>query len=72
MLNAALGKTGYHVNTNHVFYRKAGIAWKGIEATDMMNFKLTPFFDECTRFIQEALDSGGKQDTYSNFMENFR
>lgn len=60
VLNAALGKTAYHVNTNHVYYRRSGIEWKGIEATDIMNFNLKPFFPETTAFIKWALESGGK------------
>ncbi|KAL8583850.1 hypothetical protein ACOMHN_040319 [Nucella lapillus] len=58
MLNAALGKTQYHVNTNHVMYKKRGINFLGIEATDFMNFDLTPFFHQAADFIEEGLKEG--------------
>ncbi|XP_050408295.1 dual specificity protein phosphatase 3 isoform X2 [Patella vulgata] len=60
IVNTALGKTKYHVNSNHVMYRKYDIIFKGIEATDHMSFDLTPFFDSCAEFIHEALKNNGK------------
>lgn len=58
VLNAALGKTQYHVNTNHVMYKKRNIDFLGIEATDFMNFDLTPFFQKAADFIEEGLKEG--------------
>ncbi|KAK7491423.1 hypothetical protein BaRGS_00017252 [Batillaria attramentaria] len=58
IVNAALGKSPYHVNTNHVMYRRHNIAFMGIEATDFMNFDLTPFFRPAADFIEEGLEKG--------------
>ncbi|KAH9518822.1 Dual specificity protein phosphatase 3 [Bulinus truncatus] len=58
VLNAALGKDAYHVNTNHVMYQKKGIKFLGIEATDMMNFDMAKYFYAASDFIQEGITIG--------------
>ena len=58
VLNAAQGKSKYHVNTNHVKYRTHNISFLGIEATDFMNFDLSPFFQQAADFIEEGLKDG--------------
>ncbi|KAK3101801.1 hypothetical protein FSP39_006448 [Pinctada imbricata] len=60
VLNTAVGKTPYHVNTNHVMYSRLGIQFMGIEAMDTMNFQLHPYFNQCADFIDKALENGGK------------
>ncbi|ESP04713.1 hypothetical protein LOTGIDRAFT_135743 [Lottia gigantea] len=60
ILNTALGKTRYHVNSNHVMYRKYDIQFKGIEATDQMNFDLSLYFYSCAEFIHDALQKDGE------------
>lgn len=58
ILNAALGKSPNHVNTNHVMYRRHNIAFLGIQATDFMNFDLSVYFKEAADFIEEGLEKG--------------
>ncbi|KAK7098584.1 dual specificity protein phosphatase 3-like [Littorina saxatilis] len=58
VLNAALGKSNFHVNTNHDMYRKRNMSFLGVEATDFMNFNMTPFFQQAAAFIEEGLHSG--------------
>lgn len=58
ILNAAMGKTQFHVNTNHVMYRRRNITFLGIEATDFMNFDLSPYFLKAADFIEEGLREG--------------
>lgn len=60
VLNAALGKDRYHVNSNHVMYQKHGIEFFGIEATDFMNCDLSKHFDVTSNFIDKGLETGGK------------
>ncbi|RUS77048.1 hypothetical protein EGW08_015185 [Elysia chlorotica] len=60
VLNSALGKDAFHVNTNHVMYRKAGIEFLGIAATDFMNYDMSRHFDKAVEFIQAGVGSGGK------------
>ena len=59
VLNAALGKDAFHVNTNHVMYRKAGIDFLGIEATDFINYDISKHFDKAVEFIEAGVESGG-------------
>lgn len=60
LLNTAQGKSNYHVNANHVMYRKVNIEYLGIEATDQMNFDLSVYFQKGADFIEKGLNSGGK------------
>ncbi|OWF34561.1 Dual specificity protein phosphatase 3 [Mizuhopecten yessoensis] len=60
LLNAAQGKTNFHVNINFEMFKRVDISYYGIEAMDQMNFQLTPFFDKSAEFIQKGIDSGGK------------
>ncbi|KAL3841906.1 hypothetical protein ACJMK2_019995 [Sinanodonta woodiana] len=60
ILNCALGKDDYHVNSNHVMYRPVNIKFMGIEADDMCTFNLTPWFKKAADFIEEAVSGGGK------------
>ncbi|GFR76992.1 dual specificity protein phosphatase 3 [Elysia marginata] len=60
VLNAALGKDAFHVNTNHVMYRKAGIHFLGIEATDFINYNMTKHFEKAVDFIESAVEAAGK------------
>lgn len=59
VLNAAVGTTEYHVQSNEELYTNAKIKYLGIEATDFINFDLTPFYEQAANFIEGALDSGG-------------
>lgn len=59
VLNAAVGTTQYHVQSNEEIYTKAKIKYLGIEATDFINFDLRPFYEEAANFIDCALKSGG-------------
>ena len=68
VLNASLGKSAYHVNTNHVMYRKRNISFLGIEATDFMNFDLSPFFQQAADFIEEGLKDGMYRQSWSDFL----
>ncbi|KAL5006718.1 hypothetical protein ScPMuIL_015524 [Solemya velum] len=60
ILNSALGKDNFHVNTNHVMYRKVGMEFLGLESDDMRFFQLHPFFNKAADFIEKCLSSGGK------------
>ena len=40
-------------------YTKAKMKYLGIEATDFINFDLTPFYKQAADFIENALESGG-------------
>lgn len=60
VLNAALGKSNFHVNSNHVMYRKVHIEFLGVEAVDANYFQIHPFFEQCADFIETALKKGGK------------
>ena len=59
VLNAALGKSQFHVNTNFVMYKRSNIEFLGIEATDAIFQDLTKFFDKSIDFIDGALSSKG-------------
>jgi hypothetical protein len=59
VLNAALGKDMFHVNTNHVMYNRANIKFLGIEATDFINCDLSKHFVSAADFIEEGIQSGG-------------
>ena len=58
VLNAAQGNSRYHVNTSPVKYQKHNISFLGIEATDFMNFDMSPFFQQAADFIEEGLKDG--------------
>lgn len=58
VLNAAQGNSRYHVNTNCVKYKKHNVSFLGIEATDFMNFDMSPFFQQAADFIEEGLKDG--------------
>ncbi|XP_076442865.1 dual specificity protein phosphatase 3-like [Babylonia areolata] len=58
VLNAAVGNTKYHVNTNVEKYKKHNISFMGIEATDFMNFDLSPFFGQAADYIADSLKEG--------------
>lgn len=60
ILNAAEGKSKFHVNTNFVMFKRVDIEYYGIKATDQMNFQLAPYFDKAVEFIQRGLDDGEK------------
>lgn len=61
VLNAAQGKERPgQVNTSPSFYSYSGIRFLGVEAFDHIAFRLYPYFDEASDFMQDALDSGGK------------
>ncbi|XP_055899110.1 serine/threonine/tyrosine-interacting-like protein 2 [Biomphalaria glabrata] len=60
VLNTALGKDAFHVNTNHVMYQRKGIKFLGLEATDAMHFDMTKYFYPAADFIHEGLTSGGQ------------
>ena len=62
LLNMAQGKSNYHVNANHVMYRKVNIEYLGMEATDQMNFDLSVYFEKGADFIEKGLSSGGNYD----------
>lgn len=51
---------GTCVLTKPSFYIHSGIEYKGIQAHDEKRFPLYRYFDECTRFIEDALSNGGK------------
>ncbi|XP_022333110.2 dual specificity protein phosphatase 3-like [Crassostrea virginica] len=60
VVNTAMGKGQFHVNTNHVMFKRVGIQFYGFEAMDMLNFQLTPFFEKSANFIEQALNEEGK------------
>uniref|UniRef100_A0A8W8NAR0 protein-serine/threonine phosphatase n=1 Tax=Magallana gigas TaxID=29159 RepID=A0A8W8NAR0_MAGGI len=60
VVNTAMGKGQFYVNTNHVMFQKVGIKFYGFEAMDMLNFQLTPFFEKSADFIEHALKEEGK------------
>lgn len=63
VLNAACGRDASLclVNTGPALYRAAGIRFLGIEALDMVGFRLDRFFDEAAEFIDSALaEPGGR------------
>ncbi|XP_061182846.1 uncharacterized protein LOC133191154 [Saccostrea echinata] len=60
VVNTAMGKGQYFVNTNHVMFQKVGIQFYGFEAMDMMHVQLTPFFQKSADFIDQGLKEGGK------------
>ena len=66
VLNAALGKDIYHVNTNHVMYAKEGIQFLGIEAEDMKQFHLDKYFEKAAEFIHKAYVSNGESTVKNN------
>jgi len=60
VLNAAKGKTVYHVNTDEDFYKPVNIQFMSIKAYDGLNFKMSPYFNKAAEFIAQGLASGGK------------
>ncbi|XP_064476397.1 dual specificity protein phosphatase 3-like [Ornithodoros turicata] len=62
VLNAAMGSDRSYclINTNPAFYKPSGIKFHGVEALDLMSFRLDPYFEECADFIADGLASGGK------------
>ena len=50
------------------FLSVIGIQYKAIKATDMMNFWLDEFFDECSEYIESALAGGGKRCAFSSWV----
>lgn len=72
MLNTAEGKDdGYHVHTNLVMYKKVGIEYLGIPATDFRTFNLSKYFQECADYVDSALATGGNNRFYSLFSRIF-
>lgn len=65
VLNAACGKDRSlnMINTTTGFYRESGIKFLGIEAYDMTSFYLSPYFREAADFIDDAIRSGGMEET---------
>lgn len=55
VLNAAHGKTLYHVHTGPDYYNESGIIYHGVPAMDMFTFKLDRYFDEACDFIGKAV-----------------
>ena len=61
MVNAACGKNKSQclVNTSEGFYKQSGIRFLGIEAFDMSNFLILPYFESAANFIDEAIKYQG-------------
>ncbi|KAF5894581.1 dual specificity phosphatase DUPD1-like isoform X1, partial [Clarias magur] len=57
VLNAADGK--YNVNTGASYYRGTNIEYLGVEAFDMSNFDISPFFNSAAKFIKTAMSTPG-------------
>ncbi|XP_035226324.1 dual specificity protein phosphatase 3-like [Stegodyphus dumicola] len=62
VLNAAQGKEKScgQVNTWSGFYSQSGIQFLGVPAFDNVVFRIYPYFEEASQFIQDALKTGGK------------
>lgn len=69
VVNAAHGpstpppKCCYYVNTGPRFYRDINVDYYGVEADDVTEFILSPFFYPTARYIRSALAKGGKSVT---------
>lgn len=72
VLNCACGSSFNMINTDQKFFEKSGILFHGIAASDVRNFKLTPYFEAAADFIEEALSSGGKLKQNHLFFEFIR
>lgn len=60
VVNCACGRKFNMINTDEAFFQEAGIQFHGIPATDIMTFKMAPYFEAASNFIAKVLDSGGK------------
>uniref|UniRef100_H3DGK5 Dual specificity protein phosphatase n=1 Tax=Tetraodon nigroviridis TaxID=99883 RepID=H3DGK5_TETNG len=66
VVNAAHGpstpppKCCYYVNTGPRFYRDINVDYYGVEADDVTEFILSPFFYPTARYIRSALAKGGR------------
>jgi len=67
VLNAAQKEVGqepgYYVNTSPQYYRRVGIEFLGIPATDSISFNLSPYFEKAASFIDSALHTNGEIDS---------
>lgn len=60
IINAAEGEDdGGHVRANPRMYRRVGIEYYGIAATDYMNFKMNQYFEIASDYIDDVLKKGG-------------
>ncbi|CAB3381737.1 Hypothetical predicted protein [Cloeon dipterum] len=50
---------GYYVNTTAQYYRRAGIEFLGVPATDSLSFDISQYFNDASAFIDSALRIGG-------------
>ena len=60
MLNCAQGNRLKMVSTDQKFYDDSDIRFKGLDLDDSCVEDIGKFFDESVKFIDEAIDSGGK------------
>jgi dual specificity phosphatase 3 len=51
---------GYYVNTSAEYYRRFGIEYLGVPATDSLSFDLSQYFEKAASFIDTALHTDGK------------
>lgn len=65
VLNAAqkanCQEPGYYVNTSAQYYRRVGIEFLGVPATDSITFDLSQYFEQAASFIDSALHTDGRQ-----------
>jgi len=60
VLNAAKGHHIGQVDTNPGYFRKAGIEFLGVPATDSPTFPIRSYFHDAASFIEQGLYGGGK------------
>ena len=60
VLNASVGRTVFHVNTDSTIYKPHNITFMGIRATDAVTYDLTPHFLKAADFIEEGLQDDNK------------
>ncbi|XP_059481335.1 uncharacterized protein LOC132200128 [Neocloeon triangulifer] len=50
---------GYYVNTTAQYYRRVGIEFLGVPATDSLSFDISQYFQDAASFIDSALHTNG-------------
>ena len=60
VLNTAEGSRVGSVDTNQSYYKPFGIKYKGLQLLDVAQTNISMYFNEVADFIDQALESGGK------------
>lgn len=60
VLNAAMGTAACMINTHADYYAREGIRFMGIYSEDTPSFQISVNFEAAAKFIDDALQSGGR------------